>query len=185
MRLSVYATVAALAASLASPALGAHDTSAAQDQASIARVVLRTQVVTNRKVAWHLQTRAGMSRTPTTHEERRVVSTRYLRWLVHRWHARAYEALRVYQQQQRVIHYANVSTSASGWDRVAACESGGNWSIDTGNGYFGGLQFDDGTWASAGGHRYAPEANGATREEQIAIASTLALSHWPVCGARY
>jgi hypothetical protein len=47
------------------------------------------------------------------------------------------------------------------------------------------LQFSNSTWAAAGGHRYAPEAHLATREQQIAIASTLALSNWPVCGARY
>ena len=57
------------------------------------------------------------------------------------------------------------------WDRVAACESGGNWSISTGNGYYGGLQFDNQTWLGSGGGAYAPRADLATREQQIAIAN--------------
>jgi Transglycosylase-like domain len=71
------------------------------------------------------------------------------------------------------------------WDRVASCESGGNWSINTGNGFYGGLQFTYGTWLAAGGGRFAARADYATREQQIIIASTLSLSNWPVCGAYY
>ncbi|WP_370318254.1 MULTISPECIES: resuscitation-promoting factor [unclassified Amycolatopsis] len=56
------------------------------------------------------------------------------------------------------------------WDRIAQCESGGNWSINTGNGYYGGLQFDRQTWNAYGGQQYAPTADKATREQQIAIA---------------
>ena len=74
------------------------------------------------------------------------------------------------------------------WDAVARCESGGNWAINTGNGFYGGVQFDQGTWESNGGLRYAPRADLATREEQIAIAETLrarrGLAPWPVCGGR-
>jgi uncharacterized protein YabE (DUF348 family) len=73
------------------------------------------------------------------------------------------------------------------WDAVAACESGGNWHINTGNGFYGGLQFDYGTWLSNGGGAYAPRADLATREEQIAIATKVynarGSSPWPVCGA--
>ncbi len=72
-------------------------------------------------------------------------------------------------------------TSGSIWDKIAACESGGNWSINTGNGYYGGLQFTQATWAGAGGLAYAPRADLATPAQQIAIASKLALSNWPVC----
>lgn len=68
------------------------------------------------------------------------------------------------------------------WDKVAQCESGGDWRINTGNGYYGGLQFTIQTWVDAGGGRYAPRADLATRDEQIAIASTLDISNWPVCG---
>jgi len=56
------------------------------------------------------------------------------------------------------------------WDALAQCEAGGNWAINTGNGYYGGVQFDQNTWERNGGLRYAPRADLATREEQIAIA---------------
>lgn len=71
------------------------------------------------------------------------------------------------------------------WDRVASCESGQHWNDNTGNGFYGGLQFTISTWLRAGGGRYAPRADYATRVQQIIIASKLALSNWPVCGARY
>src|SRR6201994_3610043 len=74
----------------------------------------------------------------------------------------------------------------SEWDRVASCESGGNWGINTGNGYLGGLQFTQGTWASHGGSEYAPSAHLATRDQQIAVAERVLASQgrgaWPVCG---
>lgn len=76
----------------------------------------------------------------------------------------------------------------SDWDRLAQCESGGNWSINTGNGYQGGLQFSPSTWAAYGGTQYAPTANQATREQQIAIAEkTLAgqgWGAWPACSSK-
>ena len=72
------------------------------------------------------------------------------------------------------------------WDQVARCESGGNWAINTGNGYQGGLQFSAGTWAAHGGTQYAPAANMATKDQQIAIAehvlATQGKGAWPVCG---
>ena len=74
------------------------------------------------------------------------------------------------------------------WDAIAQCESGGNWSINTGNGYYGGLQFSRSTWLGYGGGKYAPTANLASRSEQIAIAEkTLAgqgIGAWPVCGKK-
>ncbi|MFC7491170.1 MULTISPECIES: transglycosylase family protein [unclassified Knoellia] len=74
------------------------------------------------------------------------------------------------------------------WDRVAACESGGNWSINTGNGYYGGLQFSYSTWKGFGGLRYATTANRATKAQQIEIAQkTLKVQGpgaWPVCSKR-
>lgn len=73
------------------------------------------------------------------------------------------------------------------WDELARCESGGNWSINTGNGYQGGLQFSDSTWDAYGGEQYAPSADQATREQQIAVAEkTLAgqgYGAWPGCSA--
>jgi hypothetical protein len=74
----------------------------------------------------------------------------------------------------------------SEWDHVASCESGGNWAINTGNGYHGGLQFSQGTWASHGGGEYASSANQASRDQQIAVAERVLASQgrgaWPVCG---
>jgi uncharacterized protein YabE (DUF348 family) len=73
------------------------------------------------------------------------------------------------------------------WDAVASCESGGNWSIDTGNGFYGGLQFTNSTWQAYGGGAYASQANYASRDQQIAIAVKVYNSQgagaWPVCGA--
>ncbi|WP_327177502.1 LysM peptidoglycan-binding domain-containing protein [Streptomyces sp. NBC_01335] len=65
------------------------------------------------------------------------------------------------------------AASVSTWDAVAQCESGGNWSINTGNGYYGGLQFSQSSWAAAGGTKYAPRADLATKEQQIATAEVL------------
>jgi uncharacterized protein YabE (DUF348 family) len=77
---------------------------------------------------------------------------------------------------------------ATVWDAVARCEAGGNWSINTGNGYYGGVQFDQSTWERSGGLRYAPRADLATREEQIAVAQTVlerqGWGAWPVCSGR-
>jgi uncharacterized protein YabE (DUF348 family) len=63
--------------------------------------------------------------------------------------------------------------NAAMWDRIAACESGGNWSINTGNGYYGGLQFNSGTWLSNGGGDFASRADLASREQQITVANRL------------
>ena len=74
------------------------------------------------------------------------------------------------------------------WDAIAQCESGGNWSINTGNGYYGGLQFSAGTWRAYGGGAYAPTANQASRSAQIAVAEKVlagqGIGAWPVCGKR-
>jgi hypothetical protein len=74
------------------------------------------------------------------------------------------------------------------WDRVAKCESGGNWKINTGNGYYGGVQFAASTWSAYGGRTYADQAHQATKAEQIAIARRVlagqGASAWPTCGRR-
>lgn len=81
-----------------------------------------------------------------------------------------------------------VASAEPNWDAIAACESGGNWHINTGNGFSGGLQFAPGTWAGYGGTRYASSAAGATREQQIEIARLVlqgqGIGAWPVCGKR-
>jgi uncharacterized protein YabE (DUF348 family) len=78
------------------------------------------------------------------------------------------------------------SSNGLNWDAVASCESGGDWSINTGNGFYGGLQFDSGTWLAYGGGAYAPRADLASRDAQIAVATRLynarGSSPWPVCG---
>ncbi|GHF98379.1 transglycosylase family protein [Streptomyces filamentosus] len=80
---------------------------------------------------------------------------------------------------------ASAATSSE-WDRVAQCESGGNWSINTGNGYYGGLQFSASTWAAYGGTAYAPTANQASKSQQIAVAEKVLAGQgkgaWPSCG---
>jgi uncharacterized protein YabE (DUF348 family) len=74
------------------------------------------------------------------------------------------------------------------WDALSRCEAGGNWAINTGNGFYGGVQFDQNTWERNGGLRYAPRADLATREEQIAIAEVTRARQgwgaWPVCSGR-
>lgn len=79
-------------------------------------------------------------------------------------------------------------TNGDRWDAIASCESGNNWAINTGNGYYGGVQFDQNTWERNGGLRYADRADLATREEQIAIAEVTRARQgwgaWPVCGRR-
>lgn len=79
-------------------------------------------------------------------------------------------------------------TNGAQWDALARCESTGNWAINTGNGFFGGVQFDQNTWERQGGLRYAPRADLATREEQIAIAEVTRARQgwgaWPTCSGR-
>jgi LysM repeat protein len=83
-------------------------------------------------------------------------------------------------------------SSAGGgvWDQLAQCESGGDWGISTGNGYYGGLQFDAGTWRAFGGGTYAALPNQASREEQIAVAEKVRDSRgggygaWPACSRK-
>jgi len=80
------------------------------------------------------------------------------------------------------------AATESQWDNVAQCESGGNWHINTGNGYYGGLQFSQPTWVNYGGQQYASRADLATKDEQIAVANKV-LAHqgwgaWPVCSQR-
>jgi hypothetical protein len=74
------------------------------------------------------------------------------------------------------------------WDRLAQCESNGNWRANTGNGYYGGLQFSRSTWHSYSGGAFAATANRATRSQQIAIAERVLRSQgwkaWPTCSRR-
>ncbi|MET8680310.1 transglycosylase family protein [Streptomyces sp. NPDC004647] len=80
------------------------------------------------------------------------------------------------------------AASVSTWDKVAECESTGNWSINNGNGFYGGLQFTEETWNAFGGSEYAPRADQATKDQQIAIAEKVLDSQgpgaWPVCSGK-
>ncbi|SFT45150.1 LysM domain-containing protein [Actinopolyspora lacussalsi subsp. righensis] len=78
--------------------------------------------------------------------------------------------------------------SAADWDELAQCESSGDWHINTGNGFYGGLQFTPSTWSAFGGDQYAPNAHQASRAEQIAIAKKVLAQQgpgaWPGCTAK-
>jgi murein DD-endopeptidase MepM/ murein hydrolase activator NlpD len=78
--------------------------------------------------------------------------------------------------------------AATVWDLVARCESNGRWSTNTGNGFFGGLQFEPGTWRAFGGELYAPSAHMATRDQQIRVARRVLAGQgwlaWPACSAK-
>lgn len=79
------------------------------------------------------------------------------------------------------------TVTAADWDKLAQCESGGNWSIDNGNGYSGGLQFSPQTWTGFGGDEYAPTAAKATREQQMEVANRVLKEQgwgaWPACSS--
>jgi LysM repeat protein len=87
--------------------------------------------------------------------------------------------------QRSVSSHGSAAVGGSVWDRLAQCESGGNWSTNTGNGYSGGLQFSSGTWAANGGSG-SPAT--ASRAEQIRVAQRVLASQgwgaWPACSAR-
>jgi len=82
---------------------------------------------------------------------------------------------------------APASAGGVNWSAIAACESGGNWSTSTGNGFYGGLQFTEQTWLAYGGGQYASSANLASASQQIAVAQRVlagqGIGAWPVCGA--
>jgi resuscitation-promoting factor RpfA len=84
--------------------------------------------------------------------------------------------------------HAKAATPWNVWDRVATCESGNNWSINTGNGFSGGLQFTQSTWQAFGGGRYASSAQYATRDQQIYVAQATLRAQgpgaWPVCSKK-
>lgn len=87
-----------------------------------------------------------------------------------------------------LISTGAAQASSVNWDAVAQCESTGNWAINSGNGFYGGLQFTESTWLAYGGGQYAQYANQATRAQQIAIAEKVlagqGIGAWPVCGPK-
>jgi hypothetical protein len=87
-----------------------------------------------------------------------------------------------------VVAAPSAQAAGSVWDRVAACESGGNWHINTGNGYYGGVQFSGSTWSGYNGQVFASRADLASRAEQIEVARRVLARQgpgaWPVCSIR-
>jgi hypothetical protein len=99
------------------------------------------------------------------------------------------EAERVAAERAAARRSTVTTSSGNGvWDQLAQCESSGNWSMNSGNGFTGGLQFMTSTWLAQGGGKYAPAAYLATREQQIEIAErTLASGgwgQWPGCSRK-
>jgi hypothetical protein len=96
-------------------------------------------------------------------------------------------ALAVATPVSSTVMSADAATTRT-WDRLAACESGGNWHINTGNGYYGGLQFSYSTWKAYGGGKFASRADLASKAEQIIIAERVLRGQgwgaWPACSSR-
>ena len=86
-----------------------------------------------------------------------------------------------------VMMAGSASADSVNWTAIANCESSGNWAADTGNGFYGGLQFTQSTWDAYGGEQYASSANLASESQQIAVAEQVlagqGIGAWPVCGA--
>jgi nucleoid-associated protein YgaU len=86
------------------------------------------------------------------------------------------------------IATASTASADTNWDAIAQCESGGNWSTSTGNGFSGGLQFSASTWRAYGGGSYSSSASAASREQQVAVAERVlagqGIGAWPTCGSR-
>jgi Transglycosylase-like domain len=96
--------------------------------------------------------------------------------------ARALEAIEETDSAEEAMERLN-ATSVGGRDygSISQCESGGNWHINTGNGYYGGLQFKQSTWEGSGGLEFAPRADLATPEEQMTVADRIPRGSWPNC----
>lgn len=140
--------------------------------------------------AWKYEKAMGIAPHRASYAEHSVGSCAQVGTFVRYWRNLSIVERRNYSRWLANQRHRSLSSVPGGicwqcWDRVASCESGGNWSDNTGNGFYGGLQFTISTWLGAGGGRYASRADHATRVQQILIASTLSLGNWPVCGARY
>ena len=143
---------------------------------SIAVVVLASMSVAASCSAQQVQTYFSLSgRDITTTQASQIAS--YLTI----WDAQN----RALLQYLAAVQASSIPNEAN-WDRVAACESGGNWAINTGNGYYGGLQFNLGTWRAYGGTGY-PNQNSKAQQIRIAenVRTQSGLGHWPVCGSRF
>lgn len=105
------------------------------------------------------------------------------------WHAQDPAAAEAFAEDLAGAPPANASSEPAGvWDDLAECESGGDWAINTGNGYHGGLQFLGSTWRAYGGGEFAERADLASRDEQITVAERVrddvGFGAWPTCARR-
>ena len=102
------------------------------------------------------------------------------------WHAKDPTAADAYADD--ALEAVAAMQPAGVWDDLADCESGGDWSINTGNGYSGGLQFSGSTWLNYGGGEFAERADQASRDEQITVAERVradsGFGAWPSCAGR-
>ena len=145
----------------------------------------------NIKIKPQLERRDAQIREAQIAEALRIQQEEAKREQAERERVQREEAAKVAQAVKTPQAAPSAATSAvpgSVWDRLAQCESGGNWAINTGNGFYGGVQFDYSTWLSNGGGQYAQRADLATREQQIEIAervrSKRGFSPWPACAKR-
>lgn len=105
------------------------------------------------------------------------------------WHAQDPVAAEAFAADQTVAVAAESASQPVGvWDDLAECESGGDWAINTGNGYHGGLQFLGSTWRAYGGGEFAEQADLASRDQQISVAERVrddvGFGAWPACSRR-
>lgn len=118
-----------------------------------------------RNKVWTIQDRLGATRTPYRWTAERTVSAAYKLWVRHLWHAR-------WGTWNHRMHVATAAPWTQSWLQAALCVHSGEgaWNDNTGNGFYGGMQFDYGTWLSNGGGQFAPYAYLATPKEQLLIA---------------
>lgn len=162
-----------------------------QQQDAVVIAHTRKGIVWARTRTWHWQNIAHVRHSSTIRGAANPAhSLGYLRWIERRWNRRRIAA---YKLAHRPNTYQRLSIYGwTGWDRVAQCESGGNWSLVTGNGFYWGLQWLPSTW-DARAHRlgfptwtwYMSHHAAPSRETQIRAATGMSLSNWPICGARY
>ena len=104
------------------------------------------------------------------------------------WHAQDPAAAVAHLEAGADGGEAAPARATGGWDDLARCESGGNWAINTGNGYYGGLQFLGSTWNAYGGGEFAARADLASRDQQIVVAERIrddvGFGAWPACSRR-
>ena len=159
----------------------------------VVAALLLTLVLAGRADA-HLVTRTKEGDSLRAQEKSQMINLAHARYVCRRgarahkrWACHAKRWLARELAQTRAAMRPRISGM---WYAIAMCESSlgtgaPQWHINTGNGFYGGLQFLTSTWLAYGGGRYAPRADLATPAQQVAIASGMSLSHWPRCGAPY